>query len=567
MNGEAFFHQSDSVFSYPVSKNKVRLILKVAKSVDEEIKEIHLIYGPKYSYQNKRYEKVITRKETGEYFVYYICENQLKDVRFAYIFKIITKNNKVYYYSENGLTESFNFQTSFYDFFQVSYINQNDLVLRNKKFQGRLFYEIFVDRFFKSKENINPRITQKWGTPVERTSLLGGDLKGVTKKIKYLKNLGVGALYLTPIFESPSNHKYDCVDYYHVSHDFGTNEDLKTLVDKLHQNNILLVLDLVFNHLSSDHPFFKDVMEKGRNSEYYHYFYIHGDKPKLEEGNYEMFASCPTHPKVNLNYPPCQEYFLGVMKHYLEKYHIDGYRLDVSDEVPISFWKKANMMLKELDPSFFLIGENWHNAEKFVRDGDVFMSVMNYPLLKETLRLLKGKISPHLYSEKLTDLIYRYPKNVDLNLLNLLSSHDTHRFLTEVKDIDKFLIGYALLFFYPGLPMVYYGDEVGLEGGYDPDSRRCFPWKTKDWNIDIYSSLKDLIKVTKKLRKEGEEYRIVEENKVIKVIVKTKQETYQLLVNLSNKDVEFDKEVIYSRHFKENKLQPLGFLINKEDHL
>lgn len=568
MNVEALRHQSDSVLSYALSDRTVRIVLRTMRD-DPDISGIYLVHSPKYSFQRRRKETLITLVESDETFDYHYIDIRLPDLRFAYIFRIVDSRGNSFYYSENGLTEDFDFANAFYDFFQVSYINPVDVVRVNGKFEGRVLYAIFVDRFRKSAENRNPRINQEWGTKVTPTSLMGGDLKGIEEKLPYLKRLGVGGLYLTPVFQSPSNHKYDCTDYYTVSSDFGTDEDLRRLIEKAHEEDILIVLDMVFNHMSSDHPFFQDVVRRGKESPYWDFFWIHGDRVDMERGNYEMFASCKTHPKINLNSPRAQEYFRDVLLHYKKEYGVDGFRLDVSDEVPLLFWERCRAALQEVEPDIMLIGENWHNSEKYLARNDCFTSVMNYPFTKETLRLFKGVITPRQYAAKLTGLLFRYPLNVDYNLLNLLDDHDTHRFLTEIGgDARKLEQALALLMFYPGLPMIYYGDEVGLEGGYDPDSRRCFPWDKREWNADLHGYVTRLIHLTAPFRKGRRTFSVEERDGIIEVRISKAKRTLKLLLNMTveERSITAPEEVLLSRGYASGVLEPSGTAIYVEEN-
>lgn len=189
-----------------------------------------------------------------------------------------------------------------------------------------------------------------------------------------------------------------------------------------------IVLDAVFNHCSDELMQFQDVKEKGRASEYYDWFVIHGDKPDAEAKNYEMFASCEYMPKFNTSNPEVQEYLCNIGVYYISKYNIDGWRLDVSDEVSHDFWRKFRKAVKAVREDCIIIGENWHDASNYLK-GDQYDSIMNYAFTKACLDYFAtGRLKAAGMADKLNDLLARNTDTVNGMLLNLLDSHDTHRF-------------------------------------------------------------------------------------------------------------------------------------------
>lgn len=490
MDFSSLRHQTDSNYSYPNSNNTINLILVTKKN--DNFKKVFLVYHEKYKFtrSDEHYEVELTSKESDAYNDYYKITIAVKDLRFGYVYKFIDHDDKIYYYHENGIEkeEDFNFKETQYDFFQVPFINPIDVTRVNEKFKNRVFYQIFVDRFFRpidAKENT--RINIKWNDNNEITprTIAGGTLKGIIQKLDYLKELGISGIYLTPIFEAYSNHKYETYDYYTIASDFGTKEDLKELVEKAHKLDILIVLDGVFNHVAFYHPFFEDVLTYGKESKYYNYFMIHNNdiEVTLEKKNFESFGYGFHMPKLNMSNLEVQEYCVNVLKYYKKEFNIDGFRLDVADEVAHSFWKYANRELKKIDKDNFMIAENWHDAHLYLDNNDEFDSVMNYSLLSYILKYVAtNKLTSEEFKNGLVNLKYRYKENTNHNLLNLLDSHDTKRFLNYCdKNEDKFLLGFSILFLCNGIPMIYYGDETGLTGEHDPHCRKMF--NREDFNV------------------------------------------------------------------------------------
>lgn len=568
MEKSSLIHCSDSIYSFPVSENEIEIRLLSKK--DDDINKIELMYNKKYFFHEKVYFKDILKAYSDNLYDYYVTRVVLDDLRFAYVFKITLNNNEVYYFSESGVTKTYDIKNGFYNFFQVSYINPIDIIKVNNKFKDRVFYQIFVDRFAKTEAHPNPRVNIEWGEKVDSKSIAGGSLKGIEEKIDYLKDLGVDALYLTPIFKSNSNHKYDVEDYYEISEDFGSKEDLISLVNKLHKNNIYIVLDMVFNHVSSSSKMFMDVILNGKESKYFDWFIIHGDSVDLKEKNYETFGECFYMPKLNLNNLEVQDYVLKICLYYVKTFRVDGFRLDVSDEIPHAFWRKLKETITDYDKDFILIGENWHNSQSFLNRGDELDSIMNYAFTKEMISFFaKGSVSPLEFKNNIISILNRYKTNVNCNLLNLLSSHDIYRFINECNfNEDRFILAYAFMFFYIGMPCIYYGDEFALEGGFDPDSRRCFIWDKDDKrnNYKVNNYIKNFIKIRKSQYFKDSEFNINEEDELIIVERQNKKYKLNLIINLSllDKKIKIKGEILSSLNLENNKLAKNGFAITLE---
>lgn len=487
----AILHASDSKFCFAVSDNEVVLRLRVARECVPD--RVEVIYGGKYEFAQERFAAEMKRAFEDNLFAWYTVKLRLDDVRLVYVFTL-TFGEEVFYYSEDGVSGEYDFSLSYYNSFQLAYINTIDVLHRVKWMKNAVFYQIFVDRFNIGRPDKDLGYTNVgWGEPVGPHSFAGGDIKGVTQKLDYIKGVGANAVYLTPVFKAPSNHKYDIEDYKTVDPTFGTESDLCELVAEAHARGMHVVLDAVFNHCSSRIAQFCDVLEKGRESQYFDWFIIHGDTVDMDKVNYECFASCPYMPKWNTSNPKVVEFLVDVALYWIRVADIDGWRLDVSDEVSHAFWREMRKRVKELKPECVLIGENWHDAGSYLL-GDQFDGIMNYAFTKACMDFFAfGKIDARGMADRLAGLLMRNGDNANFMMLNLLDSHDTHRFLTRVEgNTAKLLSAFALAVFYTGVPFIYYGTENAMEGGYDPDCRRTMDWQNVGADREVFDTVKAL---------------------------------------------------------------------------
>ena len=479
MNKQAILHIQDSQYCYALDSHTVQLMLRCA--ADDMFDSVSVIYGNKYDYYKKRKKATLTPGFSDADFVYYTAKLKIKDVRFVYIFEIVYCG-AVYYFSEDGLTSSYDYKLAYYNSFQLPYVNYADIMDTVEWMKSAVFYEIFIDRFYRgNRQKDGGYINLKWGKLPNPKSFAGGDLDGVTAKLDYLKRLGVNALYLTPIFKSVSNHKYDISDYYAVDEMFGGKEAFSRLVKEAHARGIKIVLDAVFNHCSEELAEFKDVLKNGKNSPYFGWFIIDGDKIDAQRANYEYFSLCKYMPKFNTSNPEVQKYLNDIATYWVREFDIDGWRLDVSDEVSHDYWRSFRKAVKAVKPDCVILGENWHDSHPYLR-GDQFDAIMNYALTKAcTDYFISGALDAEGFAKKLGGLYVRNTRQVNSMMLNLLDNHDTHRFYTLAgRDINKLICALAVIYMHTGAPCVYYGTEIPLEGGYDPDCRRTMVWKGRN---------------------------------------------------------------------------------------
>ena len=363
-----------------------------------------------------------------------------------------------------------------------------------------VFYQIFPDRFANGDPSNDPENVQPWGSAPAVSNFMGGDLQGIIDKLPYLADLGITALYLTPIFLSPSNHKYHTDDYYKVDPRFGTTETFKALIDAAHQRGMRVIIDGVFNHSGRGFFAFTDILENEGASPYLKWYHISGLPLNPYDGskpsNYEAWWGLRALPKFNTDHQPVRKYLLDVASYWIEQ-GADGWRLDVPNEIADhEFWREFRRAVKGANPEAYIVGEIWSDASPWL-DGTQFDAVMNY-VFRDLCRdyFAKAALRTSDFANGIDTLLQRYPREAMLSQLNLFGSHDTARFRSEAGgDINKIMLAALFQMTFPGSPCIYYGDEIGLEGGGDPYCRGCFPWDKSMWANDLRDWIKRLIAI------------------------------------------------------------------------
>ena len=387
--------------------------------------------------------------------------------------------------------------------------------------KNAVFYQIFPDRFAKSQPppEASYRFSQvefePWEAPPTLQGYKGGNLWGVIEKLDYLQDLGISAIYLTPIFQSACNHRYHTHDYYRVDPILGGNEAFFAFLKAAHQRNLRVVLDGVFNHASRGFFYFNDILENGPYSPWVDWFKIKDWPVSAYDGdypaNYASWVGNRALPQFNHEHPDVREYIMQVAEYWL-KQGIDGWRLDVPFEIKVpGFWQEFRERVKKINPEAYIVGEVWGDSRYWL-DGTQFDGVMNYIFTGSTIAFTardrvdralveQPEYTPYpaqdatQYGENIQALLEMYPWEIQQTQLNLLASHDTARLFSIAQDdIASVKLATLLLLTYPGAPCIYYGDEVGLPGALDPDSRRSFPPK-EQWNEELYQWHQDLIRL------------------------------------------------------------------------
>jgi len=554
MEYSAIRHEPDKRFCYSVGTGKILFRVRTKKNDIESI----VVYGQeKYIPLEKKNTRksVVMEKVASDHFCdYFEGVMEIDVICLRYFFEIRDKQGNTTYL---GNCEFYDEPISdiglMYDCPQN--LREEEEFMIPEWAKNAVVYQIFPARFATSKEVSK----EKWYTiPMTARMDLGGDLRGIIQKMDYIKELGVDAIYMTPLFKSHSQHKYDTLDYYEIDESFGTKEDFAELVQTAHEKGLRIILDGVFNHTSPEFFAFADVCEKGETSAYKDWYYIKEFPVKAVYGpttDYQTFAYHGGMPKLNLKNPETADYFIKVGQYWMREFGVDGWRLDVADEIYHDFWKKFRRAIREVNPEALLIGEIWHYAPDFL-EGDEWDTVMNYEFFASIKKLIaEESITVSEFMENLDFLRGNLNHRVSPVLWNLIDSHDTARFLNICDERkEKLKMGAALQLLMPGMPMIYYGDEYGMTGAHDPDCRRGMVWDEEYQDADIYAWYRKLIRIRKEYPVITEGYvtfcECEDANGVIRLMRTLCDEKAMLAFHIKECKVEVkvekDKTIVYS---------------------
>jgi len=385
--------------------------------------------------------------------------------------------------------------------------------------QDAVFYQIFPDRFANGDTRNDPRDLKPWGSPPTQHGFQGGDLRGIINRLDYLMDLGVNALYLNPIFLSTSTHRYNTLDYYQIDPRLGSMADFRALLDAAHDNDLRVVLDGVFNHSGRGFFAFNDLLENQENSVYRDWYHVKRFPVDAytpgDADSYLGWWGLKSLPKFNTADPDVRKYLLRVARYWIEQ-GIDGWRLDVPNEIDDDrFWAEFRETVKSANPEAYLMGEIWTADPRWVGDTH-FDGLMHYPLRETLFEFLNGSfMTTAQFADKVEGYLKLYPRQNVYAMYLPLGSHDTERVLTVLKDLRKVRLAFAFQFAYPGSPAIYYGDEIGMQGGKDPDCRRAFPSDPAAWNNDLRQWVQLLATLRRRLTplRRGEYRRLFLEDK------------------------------------------------------
>ena len=346
--------------------------------------------------------------------------------------------------------------------------------------EGGVVYQLFPDRFEDGDKRNDLPGTLPWGSEkLGYASRMGGDVAGVRKRLGYLEALGVGTVYYTPVFDSPSYHRYDARSYTKIAPDFGTNADFALLTKQMRARGIRTVMDFAFNHTATDGPWFTDLRTKGETSKYRDFYFPKSFPIEVKpDPNYVAWFGFPSMPKLNAANPAVQKACLAAVDYWRANASLAGVRLDVGNEVDPSLWRALRTHVKATAPEFWIVGENWGDGTPWF-GGDQWDSQMGYQFREAALGFFPdAKTKPSEFMDRLMAIYALYPPQVSRNLMTLIGSHDTPRFLTLCKgDAGLMRLAATVQLGWPGAPMVYYGDEIGMAGGADPMNRKGMDWK------------------------------------------------------------------------------------------
>lgn len=412
-----------------------------------------------------------------------------------YWFKLVGTDGSTVYLSEYGISESEPTE----GFFEYQYTNEGDCVRTPDWAKGIVYYQIFPDRFYRSDAQRNRRDYMDWASEPQLDGYFGGDLRGIREKLPYIQALGAECIYLNPIFKAEFNHKYATEDYFTIDPDFGTMDEFRSFVDEAHAANIRIVLDGVFNHSGRAFAPFFDWMRNREKSDYWNWFLPVERKSDGEILRYEAFADYPIMPKLNTEFAPVRRFIVEVMLFWLRETGIDGWRLDVADEVALSTWREIRALVQREFPDALLIAETWRDAGRYLIQGDMFHTTMNYAF-REAVRdfFARRSIDVAGFNHRINHALSKFIDPINHTMFNLIGSHDTARFRFEAdEDVRRVALATVFQMTFPGSPSVYYGDEIGMTGKNDPDCRRGMIWDEKRQDKDLLEHTKRLIRLRK----------------------------------------------------------------------
>ena len=576
------YHKTSEQMSYPLDEDRLVINLKTGY----DVKQVFIHHGDPFDagilggsekWTGKREEIVYKKRLPHQLWWTTTLTPPYK--RCKYYFELHTEDEVWYYFEDGFLTEEqVNMEGRLLQYFIVPWMNPADVNRTPAWVNDTVWYQIFPDRFCCGGTGKNDPDVLPWQTgKVTNREKYGGDLEGIRQKLPYLQDLGITGIYLNPIMEAETNHKYDTKDYTKIDPSFGDDGTMKRLVSEAHERGIRIMLDAVFNHCGRKFAPWLDVQEKGRESEYADWFMVQdwdeiGKQGDTRDGRFYSFAFADWMPKLNTNNDEVIDYFCKVCEGWIRKYDIDGIRFDVGNEVSHRFLKRMREHLKKIKPDIYLLGEIWHDASQWLA-GDEYDSVMNYPLMSGIHDFFLDQTMGKEEFEYMVNCCYTMYMQQNNNVLfNLLDSHDTERLMNRFHDLDKFYQQLAVLFTLPGSPCIYYGTEIAMEGGFDPDCRRCMPWDEigTDENRERISRMKTLIR----LRKKDETFRSLHfhfpgsiENRRCVEYIKLDESgrKTEVLLNCSDEKIEIKEagEILFARKYQNGILEKNGTLIRR----
>ena len=545
MEYSAIFHDMDKRFCYAIDKDLFVIRVQVKK---DDMKEVILHYEDKYIPMERKDTRMtlpMKKVATSQFHDYYEAQLQMHLICLRYFFEFTDmQGEKVYYGNYEFDKECITNRDRMFDCPQN--LREEEMFEVPQWAANKVVYQIFPSRFA-STQPVDKKLWYK--APITPMDDLHGNLRGIIEHLDYIKDLGIDVVYLTPIFKSNSCHKYDTIDYYQVDPSFGTTEDLKELVQKSHERGMKVVLDAVYNHSGREFFAFQDILENGEKSKYLDWYFIDELPPKGEWGeipNFKCFGYYGGMPKLNLKNPEVEKYITDVACYWIKECDIDGWRLDVGDEISHFFWKNFRKAIKAVKKDMLIIGEIWHYAGDFL-EGDEWDTVMNYPFYLNLIDLLADeKINVSQFVQNLGYLKGRLNKKCYPLMWNLIDSHDTARFLHLCNDNKKKQhLAAAFQLLLPGMPMVYYGDEYAMPGANDPDCRRGMYWDEEYQDKEMYNWYKKLMQIRKTHAciVEGELIETIanDDEDTIVLIRKNGEEILAMIFNCGSSTKEFDE--------------------------
>lgn len=486
MMREAVYHKTGDQYCY--QRNRDELVINIKTGYD--VKSVTLYYGDPFEagilggherWSGRKLSMVREMELSGH--IWWSARVKPEYKRCKYYFELSDGKEALFYFENGFLTKDRLCVPGVrLQHFVFPWMNGADLNVTPAWVKDTVWYQIFPERFCNGDKSNDPRGAKPWKS--ERPGhydCYGGDLQGVIDRLDYLKELGITGIYFNPLFEASTTHKYDTADYMKIDPSFGDNALMKKLCEQAHRRGIKIMLDAVFNHCGTSFAPWRDVLENGERSKYRDWFMINefpvdDKKSNTRDGRYFSFAFSNRMPKLNTNNSEVAAYFCKVCEYWMTQCGVDGFRFDVANEVSHDFLRTLRKHVKAINPDVYLLGEIWHDSTKWLQ-GDELDAVMNYPLTEAISGFwLEPSLTRRDFAYSINRCRAMYMEQTNDALFNLLDSHDTERLIYRTKDENVFYQQLAILFTLQGSPCIYYGTEVVLEGGPDPDCRRCMPW-------------------------------------------------------------------------------------------
>ncbi|MEN6419899.1 MAG: glycoside hydrolase family 13 protein [Clostridiaceae bacterium] len=563
---DAILHQPMSNFAHGIDERHIVFRLRAARG---NLSRCRLFYGDTACRVNPVVFSSVEMEVVATTDLFDWFEVTLKSPyrRVCYYFELTSGAETTLYYGDLFYDHVANERSEYY---KLPYNRREDIADVPDWLKHAVIYNIFPDSFASGKREISlsPCEKELAGSPVR--GKLGGTINGIRENLGYIAGLGFNCIYLNPIFAAGEYHKYDLLDYYKIDPCFGTNEDFRTLVSECHARGMRVIIDGVFNHCGWNFFAFQDVVEHGADSRYADWFYeLNFPVVRPETGdeipNYECFAYERLMPKLNTGNPEVNAYFQKVGTHWIEEYDIDGWRLDVADEVDHRFWMDFCRAVKAAKPDAAIIGEVWQSAP-FWLDGRMFDSTMNYDMMKHCKRFFaRGEIDAAAFDARVTDMRMRYRKNLTFGQLNLLDSHDVPRFLSLCgEDERRYRLAVLFLITFIGAPSVFYGDEQGIKGILEDDYRA--PMRFDETELTAFFRDAIALRNAFSCLRTGE-YRVLAAQKGLYAYERY-DETAHIVITLNAQDESADGselaaggEILLSQGFDVQSLAPFGYFV------
>lgn len=440
-----------------------------------------------------------------------------------------------------------------------------------------VWYQIFPERFANGDVSNDPAGTKPWHSTDHpgREDFYGGDLLGILDHLDHLQELGVSGIYLNPIFQAPSNHKYDTQDYMTVDPHFGDAKLFKQLVQAAHERGIRVMLDAVFNHIGDKSMQWQDVLKNGQASPYADWFHIHqfpatytptDNFEFAADATYDTFDYTPHMPKLNTSNPEVVDYLLKIATYWVKEFDIDAWRLDVANEIDHHFWRQFHDAMMTLKPDFYILGEIWHTSQSWLV-GEEFTAVMNYSYTAAILQYFLENESADALVQKMSHQLMLYRDATNRMMFNTLDSHDTPRLMTlahEDKQLAKSIL--AFTFMQPGVPSIYYGTEYGMKGENDPDDRKPMVWQPELQDHDLYDFMQKLVQVRRQVIAKLSDDKIIFDVIGERQIRLTREDNQTRIVGVFNNGttdltVEQPTNILLKTNQSETQLAPNDFMI------